>query len=599
MPRNPLIVLKFGGSVLRGEGSYRLAVHEIYRWRRRGYNVIAVVSARSGRTDELFRTAEQYGHSPDPHATAALVCTGELDSAAALSLELDRAGVPAVVLDHAAIDLRATGTPLESEPVSLDEDRIRDAFVSAGVVVIPGFIARDEAGGTVLLGRGGSDLTALFVARHVNAELCRLIKDVDGLYEWDPTRSASARPRRYRSIPWNDALCLDGNILQHKAVEYARAEGLSFQVGRLDGTEPTTVGSCTEPTFGEPDQPGRRLRVLLLGLGVVGGGVYKLLEQVPDQFEIVGVCVRDRDREDRLDVPPALLVDDIDRALDLPHDVLVEAIGGMDDACRAIERSIGLGAHVVTANKSVIAEHGHRLSERARASDVRLLRSACVAGAAPVLELLGALDGGDVRSIRAVLNGTCNYVLDAVASGVGFGRSIVDAQRLGLAEADPSRDLESLDAADKLLVIAQTLGLDLAGPSGSIPRDVLTEESVDAAARTAGQGRVLRQVASLRVHPCDPADARLGALGMGGPRIEASVRLEALAPQDPLARAAREENAAVVELSDGERVVIRGKGAGRWPTAEAVFGDLWELARSFRASGRRPVSDHAPEAVPA
>ena len=120
---SPLVVLKFGGSVLTNESTLRRAVHEIYRWRRQNCRVVAVVSALAGVTDELFRRCGRISERPAPACIAAMVSNGELQSAAMLSLHLDRAGVPASVLTPGAFGLVAAGPPLDATPVSLETRR--------------------------------------------------------------------------------------------------------------------------------------------------------------------------------------------------------------------------------------------------------------------------------------------------------------------------------------------------------------------------------------------------------------------------------------------------------------------------------------------
>ena len=159
---SPLVVLKFGGSVLTNESTLRCVVHEIYRWRRQNCRVVAVVSALAGVTDELFRRCGRISERPAPACIAAMVSNGELQSAAMLSLHLDRAGVPASVLTPGAFDLVAVGPPLDATPVSLQVAPLLTALARDGVVVVPGYVAQNADGQPCLLGRGGSDLTALF-----------------------------------------------------------------------------------------------------------------------------------------------------------------------------------------------------------------------------------------------------------------------------------------------------------------------------------------------------------------------------------------------------------------------------------------------------
>ena len=251
-----LIVLKFGGSVLRDELHVRAVAEEVARHVHRGARVVAVVSALEGTTDALLARAEAYSASPNPFATAQLLATGELASAALLGLALDSIGIRAETLDAASAGFRTEGEPLDAAPVAVDLPGVVEALGRVRAVVVPGFVGRDERGRTTVLGRGGSDLTALFLAQRLGAS-CRLVKDVDGLYEWDPSLPGE-RPRRYASLPWDEALALDGTIVQHKAVRWAREHRLQFEVGSLGAAEATRVGefgltfvaeddACTEP----------------------------------------------------------------------------------------------------------------------------------------------------------------------------------------------------------------------------------------------------------------------------------------------------------------------------------------------------------------
>ncbi len=235
-----LIVLKFGGSVLRDDLHVRAAADEVAAFVRRGARVVAVVSALEGTTDALLARAKTYAPQPHPFATAQLLATGELASAAYLGLALDSIGVRAETLDTARAGLRTQGDPLDATPVECELPGVVEALGRARAVVVPGFAGRDQHGRTTLLGRGGSDLTALFLAQRLGAA-CRLVKDVDGLYEWDPSRPGK-RPRRFATLPWNAALELDGTIVQHKAVRWAREHQLAFEVGSLGTHDATRVG---------------------------------------------------------------------------------------------------------------------------------------------------------------------------------------------------------------------------------------------------------------------------------------------------------------------------------------------------------------------
>jgi homoserine dehydrogenase len=269
---HPLTVLKFGGSVLRDESDLDLGVNEIERWigaARNGTSgrVIAVVSAFEGTTDRLLADARRLsgggsgsgGRSldqADPAALAMLLATGEFTTASMLGLALARRGVAAKVLGPAAVSLRTEGGGSDAKPTAIDAAALHKALDAAPVAVVPGFIALDPHGHLSLLGRGGSDLTALFLAAELNAERCRLIKDVDGVYDRDPNAHANAgQARRYRSLHWDEALTLDGGIVQHKAVRLAKSRGLAFEVGSWGREDFTTVCGEASVLFEQSIRP--------------------------------------------------------------------------------------------------------------------------------------------------------------------------------------------------------------------------------------------------------------------------------------------------------------------------------------------------------
>jgi homoserine dehydrogenase len=241
----PLIVLKFGGSVLRGEDDLLRAVKETESWIDRGWNVVAVVSAFEGVTDSLVGQAKAFGEHPLAEARALLTATGELSSCSLLGLALHRAGIASTVAAPWTIGLRAEGEPLDAFPKAINAAAVRVLFEEYRALVVPGFIGLDELKRLVLLGRGGSDLSAIFIAEQLGAAKCRLVKDVDGLYEWDPATPGQS-PRRYASLSWIGALALDGGIVQHKAVRFAREKRLKFEVGGYGSATPTIVGDVPE-----------------------------------------------------------------------------------------------------------------------------------------------------------------------------------------------------------------------------------------------------------------------------------------------------------------------------------------------------------------
>lgn len=566
MAESQILVLKFGGSVLRDETSIARAVHEIYRHVRRGYRVVAVVSALHGTTDALAAQARGYDHEPLPSAYAALLATGEQTSAALLALAVHRAGLPCEVADAARIRLRTHSSLLDAEPESVDASALRSLLECVPVVVVPGFVGLDHSGRTTLLGRGGSDFTALFLARALSAR-CRLVKDVRGLYERDPQRPGPlARP--FLTIRYDDALSLDGRIVQHKAVRYAEVHDLEFEVATENRDEVTLVGTRTS-RLGAPDaQPLPPLRVVLLGLGSIGLGVYKSLEALPQWFTVTKVAVRNVRRAADTGVPLSLLVPDVNEALAAPCDLVVELLGGLEPARSCIHEALSRGIPVVTANKAVLARHGEELFATAIRAGAELRFAAAVGGAVPVLETIArARAHGPIVAIAAVLNATSSFVLDRRAEGLSEDEAARAAYALGLAEADPTLDLDGSDAADKLCLCAHAAfgrwfdrsAVEVRGVAAAAPHDLL--------AAGLGRGRI-RLVARLSVQPSGDGD-----------RVALRTNPKLLTESHELGFLQPDQCGAVVRCQDGAEFRCSGRGAGRWPTAEAVLADLLDLRR--------------------
>lgn len=580
MSTQPIVILKLGSSVLRDAAHCAGAVHEIYRHVRAGERVVAVVSALEGETQRLLGAAAAVDAEPDPHLYAELLGLGEQASTLLLAMALDRAGVPAARLGPAELTLRASGDPRNADPASIDAAALRHALQEHAVAIVPGFVALDAGGRPVLLGRGGSDLTALFIAAALGNARCRLLKDVDGIYETDPARS-EAPPRRYATLPWAEAQRVAGKLVQPKAIEYAAAQRLDFEVAALAAGQGTRVGACPV-RFAAAAAPSRRLRVALFGAGTVGYGVYQLLARQPERFEVVGVAVHDLAKARPGDLPRALLCDDPFELLQRPSDVVVELIGGESPALELMAHALESGRDVVTANKPVVAEHGDLLEELATRNGRRLAFSASVGGSLPCVELVRlAATRGPLRRVEGVLNGTCNFILDQVAAGAPFANALGEAQRRGFAEADPSQDVSGQDAASKLRILARlAFGKD-PGRHGirctgieDLPPHAAAGSKDDARA----PGRVTRLVASCR---------------RDGEGLLAEVAPLQLAPSHPLAGVRGEWNHLRLELADGSTLEASGKGAGRWPTAEAVVADLVDLWRAAAAAGDRVVEQGA------
>src|SRR5216684_226238 len=285
-------VLKFGSSVLRSPGDLHVAVDEIYRRWRSGYRILAVVSAFEGVTDELMGEVADALGSDCPEATAAYVATGEQQTGALLLGSLRQYGLPARLVSPREVGLIAEGSIMESAPVRVDVIALDRLWQTYPILVLPGFYGTDAEGRTVLFGRGGSDLSALFLAAALGGS-CRLLKDVGGVFDADPARSAGAH--RFSALSWTRAIEVAGPLIQSKALRYAHGRALPFEVGRPNETACTTVGR-TRDEWAVPASPSRPLRIALFGCGVVGRGVYESMKRYPRAFEIRHVVVRDAER---------------------------------------------------------------------------------------------------------------------------------------------------------------------------------------------------------------------------------------------------------------------------------------------------------------
>jgi homoserine dehydrogenase len=324
----------------------------------------------------------------------------------------------------------------------------------------------------------------------------------------------------------------------------------------------------------------RPLSVGLAGLGTVGAGVARLLHENADiiaaragrPVALTAVSARDRARDRGVPVAGLRWYDDpVALAADPALDVVVEAIGGADGPARAlVEAAIAAGRPVVTANKAMLAVHGAALAAAAEAKAVPLAFEAAVAGGIPAIKALReGLAANRISRVAGILNGTCNYILSTMraeaARGGGreFAEVLSDAQRLGYAEADPSFDIDGIDAAHKLAILA-ALAFSRPVAFGDVHIEGIRRVSAADFAFAAELGYRIKLLGiaaradggiSARVHPC----------------------LVPLA--HPLAHVDGVFNAVVAEGDFVGRIVLEGRGAGGGPTASAVVADLIDLAR--------------------
>jgi homoserine dehydrogenase len=316
------------------------------------------------------------------------------------------------------------------------------------------------------------------------------------------------------------------------------------------------------------------LRVALAGLGTVGAGVIRVLDSNAEliarragrPIEVVAVSARDRGKDRGIDMGRFTWVDDTTQLAHADADVVVELVGGADGPALALARAtLGSGKGFVTANKAMLAHHGLELADAAEKAGVPLKFEAAVAGGIPVIKGLREGAAANVVSrVYGVLNGTCNFILSKMeAEGRDFADVLAEAQALGFAEADPSFDIDGVDAAHKLAILASLSfgtrpAFDDVAVSGI--RHVLAADIAEAA--TLGY----------RVRLVGVAEANANGLFQ---RVHAH-----LVPNDhPLAHVTGATNAVVAEGDFVGRLLFQGAGAGAGPTASAVVADLIDIAR--------------------
>ena len=322
------------------------------------------------------------------------------------------------------------------------------------------------------------------------------------------------------------------------------------------------------------------LRLGVAGLGTVGVGVVRIIEKHAELLEkrsgvrvtISAVSARSRSRDRGVDLSAYGWEDDPVRLAQRDDvDIFVELMGGEDGPAKAsVEAAIAAGKHVVTANKALLAIHGHELAVAAEANDVVLRFEAAVAGGIPVIKALTeSLAGNKIRRIMGVMNGTCNYILTRMENEhLPYDAVFQEASALGYLEADPNLDVGGIDAGHKLALlssIAFGTRVDFAG----IELEGIQRLSITDIEQAADMGFRIKL---------------LGVAQMTGRGLEQRMQ-PCLVPSDsPLGQLENATNMVVIEGDACGQIVLRGAGAGEGPTASAVMGDVMDIARGMRIS---------------
>jgi homoserine dehydrogenase len=322
------------------------------------------------------------------------------------------------------------------------------------------------------------------------------------------------------------------------------------------------------------------LRIALAGLGTVGGGVIRLIETNADliarraerRIEIVAVAARDRSKDRGVDLSRYAWEDDMTAMAARPDvDVVVELVGGSDGPALTLARNtLAAGKDLVTANKAMIAHHGLELAALAEKADAALKFEAAVAGGIPVIKSLKeGVAANEINRVYGILNGTCNYILSTMEdTGRDFADVLAEAQAKGYAEADPTFDIDGIDAAHKLAILSSVAfgtKVDFKGVTTTGIRRIVAADIAQA------------DVLGYYIRLIGMADTELDSSGQR--RLVQRVQPHLVHRDHPLAHVDGATNAVVAEGNFVGRLLFQGAGAGDGPTASAVVADLIDIAR--------------------
>ena len=324
----------------------------------------------------------------------------------------------------------------------------------------------------------------------------------------------------------------------------------------------------------------KTIKIGLLGLGNIGTGTYKVLDMnrteiestLNTQVDIVKILERDVDRDRGIEIPKEKFTSNPDEIFEDPEiDIVIELLGGIEPATTFMLSAMEHGKHVVSANKAAIAANYHKLTETARAHDVSFRFEASVGGGIPILgTLMGPLRSNQFQEVLGILNGTTNYILTMMTKeGLDYATALKDAQEQGFAEADPTADVEGIDAANKLTILMALMFGRYVAPE-DIPTTGITEITKEKIEEARSNGCKIKLIAH--------------AKKLENGEIEYEVRPMHISESHPLANINKEFNAVFVKGNAVDDVMFYGKGAGPLPTGSAVLGDVIEIAGNILRS---------------
>lgn len=314
-----------------------------------------------------------------------------------------------------------------------------------------------------------------------------------------------------------------------------------------------------------------KLKIGLIGLGTVGSGVYKTLAEF-DNVEIVQIAVRNISKPRTVNVPMDILTDNPYNIVNNPEiDVVVELMGGVEPAWDYIKTALQNGKHIVTANKELLAKKGEELFKLSEEHNCVVLYEAAIAGGIPIImPIKTILAGNKINKIEAILNGTTNYILTKMdVDGASYEEVLKEAQELGYAETNPTGDVEGFDAAYKITTLA-TIAFNSRIKFENVYREGITKIRKEDMQRANELGYKIKLIASANIDENNNADVRVHPM---------------LVPEsNMLAKVNYVTNSVSISGHPIGNIVLSGPGAGEFPTASSVVGDILAIAREWKTT---------------
>ncbi len=310
----------------------------------------------------------------------------------------------------------------------------------------------------------------------------------------------------------------------------------------------------------------KKIKIGLIGLGTVGSGVFKTLQNFKN-VEVVKIAVHNKNKKRNIEgLDESIITDDAYEVVNNPEiQIVAELVGGINPAFDLIKTAIKNGKHIVTANKELLAKHGEELFNFAEENNKVVLYEAAIAGGIPlIMPIKTILAGNKITKIKAILNGTTNYILTKMdVQGASYADVLKEAQELGYAEADPTGDVEGFDAAYKITTLA-TIAFGKRIKIENVYREGITKISPDDMKAANEMGYKIKLIASAELNEDSKADVRVHPMLV--PKTKTLAHIDYVT------------NAVSLSGHPVGDVTLSGPGAGEFPTASSVVGDILAIA---------------------